>query len=70
MKRLVRRKSHWQRAIRTLKQQIDVTQRELEQLNNRQQDNKSCRGSSAIGGWQVSDEAELPAQSGQLVSGL
>ncbi|WP_316678485.1 DUF4139 domain-containing protein [uncultured Tolumonas sp.] len=28
------------REIRALKQQIDVTQRELEQLNNRQQDNK------------------------------
>ena len=28
------------RDIRTLKQQIEVTQRELEQLNNRQQDNK------------------------------
>jgi uncharacterized protein (TIGR02231 family) len=28
------------RDIRLLKQQIDVTQRELEQLNNRQQDNK------------------------------
>lgn len=28
------------REIRVLKQQIDVTQRELEQLNNRQQDNK------------------------------
>ncbi len=28
------------REIRLLKQQIDVTQRELEQLNNRQQDNK------------------------------
>jgi uncharacterized protein (TIGR02231 family) len=28
------------RDIRVLKQQIDVTQRELEQLNNRQQDNK------------------------------
>lgn len=34
------RKSLLAREIRLLKQQIDVTQRELEQLNNRQQDNK------------------------------
>ena len=69
------------RDIRTLKQQIDVTQRELEQINNRQQDNKiavvhlqSGGGKLAMklsyqlsnAGWYPVYDANLDTQSGKL----
>ena len=69
------------RDIRELKQQIDVTQRELEQINNRQQDNKiavvhlqSGGGKLAMklsyqlsdAGWYPVYDANLDTQSGKL----
>lgn len=46
--------------LRTIKQQIETTQRELEQLNNNQQDDKVAVVHLQSGGGKLSNEAELP----------